>query len=312
MAKEKNYNPVQEAKKQEKAKQLKKQKATVQAQRTEKLARRNPNRIQRDIESLRQAAESGDIRPHERQRLQQLEKDLAAVNKAREALGEKAPQFRPQYEDRGDRGGRGGSRGRGRGGVLGKRGRDGERLHEESSDTDDDVGDIPMPRDTPPPIPHRKRGRDEPEAPQPEPKKAQIVYESAPVVRDLRKEAAKFVPAAVAQKLKLAKGQVEGRLLEPEEYERLEQEGYMKPAKSASPDVVKPPRTAQELELEAFLAANTDTAIEQAAEAAVEEAQHEMMAEEGKGKLETVENEGNVAERKLNQVEIEEVEDEDL
>ncbi|KAH7361178.1 WW domain binding protein 11-domain-containing protein, partial [Pyrenochaeta sp. MPI-SDFR-AT-0127] len=155
MPKEKNYNPVQEAKKAEKAKQIRKQKATLQTQRNEKLARRNPNRIQRDIDSLKELDQNGSIRPHERQRLQELEKDLAAVNKARAALGDKAPVFKPERrfddENRGERGGRGDFRGGrgGRGGVLGKRTRDGQRKEEDSSDTDANVRDIPMPRDTP-------------------------------------------------------------------------------------------------------------------------------------------------------------------
>src|SRR5688500_9768061 len=99
MPKEKNFNPVQAAKKAEKQKQLKKQKAQLQAQRTEKLARRNPTRIQRDIDALKALSESGEIRPHERQKLAELEKDLAAVNKARAALGDKAPQFRERRDD---------------------------------------------------------------------------------------------------------------------------------------------------------------------------------------------------------------------
>ena len=130
MPKEKNYNPVQEAKKAEKQKQIKKQKANLQAQRNEKLARRNPNRIQRDIDSLKELEQNGSLRPHERQRLQELEKDLAAVNKARAALGDKAPQFKPERRfdndqaqgSRGDRGGR-----EGRGDILGKRTHDGQR-----------------------------------------------------------------------------------------------------------------------------------------------------------------------------------------
>ncbi|KAF2258246.1 hypothetical protein CC78DRAFT_537932 [Lojkania enalia] len=293
MPKEKNYNPVQAAKKAEKAKQLRKQKATVQAQRNEKLARRNPSRIQRDIESLKGLEQTGDIRPHERQRLAQLEKDLAAVNKAREALGDRAPQFRP--ERRGDDGG-GGGRGRG-GGILGKRGRDRRRKSdgEESSDTDKDVKDIPMPRDTPPPIPRRKRGpQDEPEPP-PEPKRAQIVYEAAPQVRNLRKEAARFIPVAVAQKMRLAKGQVEGKLLEPDEYGKLEKEGYMKTGGLEN---------AADYELEELLGG--------AVEEAVEEAQHHMMVAEAEGEINNLKSEDNVAERKLHQVELEEVADEDL
>lgn len=108
MAKEKNYNPVQEQKKADKAKALRKQKATVQAQRNEKLARRNPARIQRDIDQFKDLEQSGALRPHERQRLTELEKDLAAVNKARAALGDKAPQFKPErrHDDFGERGGR--------------------------------------------------------------------------------------------------------------------------------------------------------------------------------------------------------------
>jgi hypothetical protein len=156
MAKEKNYNPVQEAKKAEKQKQIRKQKANLQTQRNEKLARRNPNRIQRDIDNLKELDQSGAIRPHERQRLQELEKDLAAVNKARAALGDKAPVFKPerQYNNDNNRE-RGAEQRERRAGILGKRTRDGQRKGSDSSDTDDDVKRIPMPRDTPPPIPKR-------------------------------------------------------------------------------------------------------------------------------------------------------------
>ena len=49
---------MQEAKKAEKQKQIKKQKANLQAQRNEKLARRNPHRIQRDIDTLKELDQS--------------------------------------------------------------------------------------------------------------------------------------------------------------------------------------------------------------------------------------------------------------
>jgi hypothetical protein len=311
MPKEKNYNPVQDHKKQEKQKQIKKQKATLQAQRNEKLARRNPSRIQRDIDSLKEAEQSGRLRPHERQRLTELEKDLAAVNKAREALGDKAPQFKPErrHHDDGDRGGRGGHRG-GRGGVLGKRTRDGHRKEDDSSDTDADVGNIPMPRDTPPPMPRRNghQAQAEDALSGQEPKKAQIVYEAAPQVRDFIKEATRFVPTAVANKKKLAKGEV--RLLEPEEFDKLKEEGYMDAKKPAE-------HLAQEKdeELDAFLKGHSTSAAvdaEQAAEAAVQEAEYEMMAAEATGHIKGVGSEAAVAEDKLRHVEIEEVEDEDL
>jgi len=325
MPKEKNYNPVQDHKKAEKQKAIKKQKATLQAQRNEKLARRNPNRIQRDIDALKDS----QLRPHERQRLAELEKDLAAVNKAREALGDKAPQFKPErrHDDRGDRGGHGGDRG-GRGGinVLGKRTRDGQRKDDnDSSDSDPDVRNIPMPRDTPPPIPrqrpHNQSHTQTPanEAP-PEPKKAQIVYEAAPQVRDFIKEVTgKFMPTAVANKMKLAKG--EGRLLEPEEFDKLKDEGYMA-AKEREAEGEKKVGGEPEVEgkerdeeLEEFLRSQgTSTMVEaeQAAEAMVQEAEYDMMAEEVKGGMSGVSREAEVAENKLKHVEMEEVEDEDL
>lgn len=319
MPKEKNYNPVQEEKKAEKQKQIRKQKATLQTQRNEKLARRNPNRIQRDIDSLKELDQSGSIRPHERQRLQELEKDLAAVNKARTALGDKAPVFKPErhYDedrDRGDRGDRGGGRGRGRA-VLGKRSRDGRRKEDDSSDTDADVRDIPMPRDTPPPIPRRhqqSQSHDAEDNAPLEPKKPTIVYEAAPQVRDFLKEATKFMPASVAQKMKLAKG--EGRLLEPEEFDKLRDEGYMhgkKPdAKTAEAPVVE-----VDEELEAFLKTQGTSArqdAEQAVKAAVQEAELDMMAAEARGEITGIATEAAVAEKKLRQVEMEEVEDEEL
>ncbi|KAF1917075.1 WW domain binding protein 11-domain-containing protein [Ampelomyces quisqualis] len=309
MAKEKNYNPVQDHKKQEKQKQIRKQKANLQAQRNEKLARRNPNRIQRDIDSLKESEQGGGLRPHERQRLAELEKDLAAVIKAREALGDKAPQFKPErkHDDGGDRDGRGGHRG-GRGGVLGKRTRDGQRKEDDSSDTDADVRDIPMPRDTPPPIPrqrNRKSHADDTTAEPEQPKRAQIVYEAAPEVRNFLKEATRFMPTAVANKMKLAKG--EGRLLEPEEFDKLQDEGYMEPKKQVAEQ--------DDEELEAFLKnqrTSTTFEAEQAAEAAVQEATYEMMAAEAAEDIHNIASEAAVAEKKLRQVEMEEVDDEDM
>lgn len=306
MAKEKNYNPVQEQKKADKAKALRKQKATVQAQRNEKLARRNPARIQRDIDQFKDLEQSGALRPHERQRLTELEKDLAAVNKARAALGDKAPQFKPErrHDDFGERGGRDAGRGRG-GGVLGKRTRDGQRKEDDSSDTDDNVANIPMPRDTPPPIPRQRQRNIQTQGEEgaPEPKKAQIVYEAPVERRDFLKEATKFMPAAVAQKMKLAKG--EGRLLEPEEFDKLQEDGYMGKEKTGTEPEADP-------ELDEFLKTTTGEAAEKAAEAAVEEAEYEMMAAEAQGEIHSIQSEAGVAENRLRHVEMEEVEDEDM
>lgn len=194
--------------------------------------------------------------------LEGLENDLKAVQKAREALGDKAPTF-------GRGGGQWGDRGGGDRGVLGKRrrGADDASSDEDGADVPEDVRSIPMPRDTPPPIPRemldawyarrrarrqtnanmeplgdgRTKGRgegrgagDDDQAEQmrargerPPAYEAKTVYEAAPVVRDLKKEAVSaFTPAVVRQKMDKGKGQ--GGLIEPEEAERLEKEGYMK------------------------------------------------------------------------------------
>jgi len=180
-----------------------------------------------------------------------LEKELKAVNKARDALGDKAPTFGSYGGPRegGPRDGRGG-------GVLGKR----RRGHEDGSSSEEDVPEdvkrIPMPRDTPPPIPKeimdkwwaKRRARREAEragqgqwrmgedpqesknkAAPAAPPEAKTVYEAKPMVRDLQKEAVKaFVPVAVQMKLNRGKGK--GGLMEPEEADRLEEEGYLKTA----------------------------------------------------------------------------------
>ncbi|KAL1875692.1 hypothetical protein VTK73DRAFT_9947 [Phialemonium thermophilum] len=256
MPKERNYNPVQAQRKAEKARAIKKGKAEVQAKRYEKLARRNPDRIQKQIDDLKAIVSGGGkLTKQEEQSLEALEKDLKAVKKAREVLGDKAPQFgRPGDSHDG--------RGRG-GGVLGKRRRDDETSSSDS-EVPEDVRNIPMPRDTPPPIPKEildewyakrrarrnanreplgergdrgdrgERGEREKSEKSPTPVvEAKVVYEAKPMVRDLRKEAVSaFVPTAVRAKLEKSKGQA--GLLEPEEADRLEMEGYLKTTASAS------------------------------------------------------------------------------
>ncbi|KAL1648061.1 hypothetical protein SLS58_002388 [Diplodia intermedia] len=310
MAKDKSLNPVAAQHKADKQRALKKNKANVAAQRNDRLAKRNPERLQRQIDDLKGAEERGEpLRPRDRETLNNLEKEVRAIRKAREALGDHAPTF-----GGGGRGGREGGGGRGRGGgVLGKRRRDG-RGHDndegsESSETDEDVRDIPMPRDTPPPIPRKPRRGGAPppqdeksaarDGPHPLPARpgaapaaeAKTVYSAAPVHRDLRKEASRFVPAAVAQKLAAAKGQTPGKLLEPEELDRLEKQGYG--------------------QKKAEMAREGMQDAEQAAEAAVEEAEYRMMnAVAGAGEDVDIDEEAAKFERELKQVEMEEVEDE--
>ena len=279
MAKEKGaVNPAQAARKAEKQRAIAKGKAAKQAQRTEKLAHRNPTQVKNDIDELRarQNRQGGELKPHERARLSQLEKDATAISKARDKLGDKAPAFR------GYGGGKGGAKdGQNRDGadqrgavgtnndsVLGKRDRDGNLPHqpgapekdvdalepdELSSATDDDVAGIPMPLGTPPPPSPRVRPADDhyvawngycvlqsavplleerlkqeqhaspPEAP--EAKKTKLVHSADAQLRNLPAESRKFVPAGVATKMRAAQSQG-NQLLEPEEADKLERQGY--------------------------------------------------------------------------------------
>ena len=123
-----------------------------------------------------------------------------------------------------------------------------------------------MPRDTPPPIPKeildkwyekrmanrnandtplgQGRGHESQQeertytpapAPAPTSVESKTVYEAKPIVRDLRQEAVSaFMPTAV--RMKMQKGTGQGGLMEPEEADQLEREGYLKTdPKSASP-----------------------------------------------------------------------------
>ena len=201
--------------------------------------------------------------------LTELEAELARVKRAREKVG--APPTTTgggsggAYVKRESGGGDDGGRRRGRGGGytgLGKRRRlDVEDSASSSDDdeTDEDVRNIPWPRDTPPPIPPARsrrnanteplgrerrlpnaRGNDDGEEeeegkldlslPQKLGEKVQprTTYESKAQVRDLRKEAtARFMPSVVKRKMDAGKGKgAGGRLLEEEEVEKLEEAGY--------------------------------------------------------------------------------------
>lgn len=180
-----------------------------------------------------------------------LEKELRAVKKAREMLGDKAPSVGRSWNRDGGSGPR----------VLGKRRRDSQDGSSSDEEVPEDVRNIPMPRDTPPPIPKavldrwyaKRRGRragynadkqdrngsrdhgggetragtaakEERRGSALEPK---TVYEAKPVMRNLRQEAVSaFVPSSVQVKMTKSAGQ--GALVEPEEADKLELEGYMK------------------------------------------------------------------------------------
>lgn len=271
--KEKSQNPAAAQRKLDKAKALKKSKSAIAAQRTERLATRNPHRLESQIADLHalKASSGGTLSTRDQKQLADLEKDIARVKKARETLGDKAPSF----PNRGGRVSGEGARGRGdsssragRGSYsgLGKRRRDhpdGARASDQDSeDTDPDVRRIPWPRDTPPPLPrHHNVPRNahtvptanataanlEPVAPgreRPPPTTAaegppdttipakptplvqgRRTYEGKAQVRDLKKEAARFVPGVVRRKIEAVRGR--GGLIGEEEVGRLEGEGYL-------------------------------------------------------------------------------------
>ncbi len=299
--KERSINPAQQQRKADKAQALRKSKAEQQKRRNEKLARRNPERLQRQIEDLKALEAAGDIKAREKAILEELERDIKAVRKAREALGERAPQYgnrQPPRTDGGDT-------------VLGKRRHDGERKPFHSrrkssgSDTDESVRRIPMPEDTPPPTPreHRRYFNQDKDKDQNQQQpthslpafESKKTYSAAPQIRDLKKEAvSKFVPAVVRQKQAAARGT--GSLVEPEEMDRLEAAGYVRTDHDRSEEAGAP----------------NDAEMIEARRLAEEEArfQHELAMEDIPQEPENTQNDSTLQKRSRT-VEMEEVEDED-
>lgn len=245
MPKERSFNPAQQQRKADKQKEIVKNKKQLQNQRNEKLARRNPERLQRQVDELKELEQRGELRPKDKETLQQLERDVKGIRRARDALGDAAPKFPSRERGDGDRRNAREEQAQRRQHHqhLGKRRRDSEDAHD--SDTDPEVRSIPMPRDTPPPIPRQQRerfvdpqvGADGKRVPHALPTKpvgaapSKTVYSAAPQLRDLKKEAVRFMPSAVAAQKKRVKD--EGRLLEPEEIDRLEKAGYYAAEKAA-------------------------------------------------------------------------------
>lgn len=251
---ERALNPAAAQHKKEKASALKKSRAIVAAQRSARLATRDPARLQRQIDDLVALRDDGggQLRPRDKQQLEQLEREVKAIRKAREdqdlpegrqgraagsagtgaGAGGKQKKTRDEGERRDNR--------HVNSSALGKRRRDIDEEGESSGgETDQDVRKIPMPRDTPPPKPrqplhsrHRHHHEEEdrlrhalPERP---PAPAQTTYSAAPQTRNLVKEAtAAFVPAAVTARIKERKGGVGSRLLNEEDVLRLERGGYL-------------------------------------------------------------------------------------
>ena len=246
-----DVNPVTAHRRAEKAKQIKKSKEQITERRTERLAGRNPQRIEKAIEELKLIEQGGRLTAVERERLARLEKELTDVERAKR----KRPDLRP--EPSGDRRRDGDE-------PRGEKRRRGNEDESDGGSTDPETRRIPMPRDTPPPIPpevmvklkesrkalwEEEQRRRQEQGPHALPMKPASVakpvevkssYSAEPVLRDLKKEAIKAFVPNVIRRGQPAKGNgTNHRLKEPEEAERREAE-----ASARSIIVTKNPRTA--------------------------------------------------------------------
>ncbi|KAG5520104.1 hypothetical protein PMAC_001180 [Pneumocystis sp. 'macacae'] len=87
MAKEKNYNPAHEFHKKRKQEYIKKAKAEKQRHRDEKLAKRDPAKIEAQILELRGLEQKGQLSALDQSNLEILESDLKRIRKIRKHLG---------------------------------------------------------------------------------------------------------------------------------------------------------------------------------------------------------------------------------
>ncbi|KAK9362042.1 WW domain binding protein 11-domain-containing protein [Lipomyces starkeyi] len=224
MAREKGLNPAQAQHKRDKANAIKKAKAERSQRMTEKLSKRNPDRISRQIEALKELEQEGRLQGPDRKLLADLEQQLSLVNKAREKVqqggGKKSENAVNDGETR-STGLR--ERHQNKSGVYVLKGlerrsiywdplfnptglppegfpyqewSDGEQededvLNEEVEYRPElgeaDATGIPLPKG---PALRFKQ-------PNPEPAPIRTTYEAAPIVRDLKKESASFIPASV-------------------------------------------------------------------------------------------------------------------
>ncbi|EMR11452.1 hypothetical protein PNEG_00470 [Pneumocystis murina B123] len=87
MPKEKNYNPAQEFHKKRKRDHIKKAKAEKQKLQYEKLARRDVNKIETQIQEFKRLEMKGQLSALDQSNLKILESDLKRIKKARKYIG---------------------------------------------------------------------------------------------------------------------------------------------------------------------------------------------------------------------------------
>ncbi|KAK9477921.1 hypothetical protein V1514DRAFT_343219 [Lipomyces japonicus] len=86
MAKEKKFNSAQAQHKKDKANVIKKAKAERARRLTEKLSKRNPERISKQIAKLKEIEQEGKLQGPDRKLLADLEKQLILIDKAKEKI----------------------------------------------------------------------------------------------------------------------------------------------------------------------------------------------------------------------------------
>ncbi|KAK9369831.1 hypothetical protein V1509DRAFT_441708 [Lipomyces kononenkoae] len=225
MAREKGLNPAQAQHKRDKAHAIKKAKAEKSQRLTEKLSKRNPDRISRQIQTLNELEQEGRLQGPDRKLLADLEQQLLLVNKAREKVhqGAGAKKGENLAKDGETRGLGLRERHQNKSGVYVLKGLERRSMYwdpvfnptglppegfpyqewsdgeNESEDTlneeveyrpelgEVDATGIPLPKG--PALRFQQ--------PNPEPAPSRTTYEAAPVVRDLKKESASFIPASV-------------------------------------------------------------------------------------------------------------------
>ncbi|KAK9235085.1 WW domain binding protein 11-domain-containing protein [Lipomyces kononenkoae] len=249
MAREKSLNPAQAQHKRDKANAIKKAKAERSQRITEKLSKRNPDRISRQIETLKEIEQEGRLQGSDRKLLADLEQQLVLVNKAREKVQQAGANKGENLAKDGDTRSSGlRERHQNKSGVYVLKGlerksiywdpvfnptglppegfpyqewSDGEKENDFVLDEEveyrpelgeADATGIPLPKG--PALRFQQ--------PTPEAAPSKTTYEAAPIVRDLKKESASFIPTSV-QRMRQHKRSASAEPQEPDNGKKMRQ-----------------------------------------------------------------------------------------
>lgn len=210
-----DINPAQLQRKKEKDRQLKKAKQERLQQRTERLSKRNPYRLQRQISDLESLQTSAGLSAQDSKLLDTLRKDLQDVTNARNKLGvaereDKPVRSRESYD--GERRHPPGKKSMYWDPVLNPKGYPPpgfpyaeRKIYEDEEEdsgytTSDSVKQISLPSGPPPKYQHNVIVATTSQA---NSGPSKTVYEAAAVIRDLTKESSVLVPAQVRKKQKV-------------------------------------------------------------------------------------------------------------